>query len=321
MKSVLIRFALGVAGSFLASIAIAQGFPGKPIRVILIFTPGSLSDVLVRLATDKAAAALGQPIIIEHKPGAGGNLAADFVAKAPADGHTLLFGATPLAINASLYRKLPYDAIRDFAPITLVASGPLVMFVNADLPAKNVGDFIAHAKTRPNALNYASVGVGSATHLGVVLFSRASGIELTHVPYKGIAQILPDMVSGQVHLTFNAIGPATQFVQAGKLRMLAVTSPRRLPHYPDLPSVAETLPGFDVSGWYGFFAPAATPREVLVRLNTEFVKTLSAADVPERVGRIGLFPHPQSLEEAALFLPREVEKWGQAVRASGATAD
>lgn len=300
----------------------AQVFPGKPIRVLVTFSAGGQADILARMMADKVVPFLGQPLIIENRPGAGGNIAGEAVVKAAHDGYTLLFGTPALAINGTLYKKMPFDPLKDIVPITLMASGPYVLYVTGGLPAKSVAELIALAKSRPRDLNFASVGVGSGTHLVGVLFNLGAATEMTHVPYKGMAQILPDMASGQIHMTFNAIGPAASFVAAGTVRLLATTASRRLKAHPDLPTVAESgLPGFEALGWYGFHAPAGVPREVLVRLNAELVKVLNSAEMVERIEKLGLFPHPQSLDEAATYLASEADKWGRAIRISGATAD
>jgi tripartite-type tricarboxylate transporter receptor subunit TctC len=301
--------------------AAAQGYPAKPVRVIMIFTPGGVSDALVRAVTDKASAALGQPFVIEHKPGAAGTLAAAFVAAAPADGYTLLFASTGLSVNATLHKNLQYDLLKDLAPITMAASGPWVLFVSQNLQAETVRDLITAAKSRPGALNYASVGIGSSPHLLGVMLSRATGIEMTHVPYKGVGPILTDMASGQVHMTFNAFGQAEQFRSVGRSRMLAVTSAKRLEQAPQVPTLGEFIPGFSLEGWYGFFAPAGIPRAVLERLNAEFTKAIAAPEISERIARLGFSPLGQSLGEAAQFMAKDVAIWREAVIAAGATAE
>jgi tripartite-type tricarboxylate transporter receptor subunit TctC len=305
-----------------AAIAHAQQFPSRPIRVLVTFSAGGQADILARMMGEKIAPVLGQPLVIENRPGAGGNIAGEAAVKSAHDGYTLLFGTPALAINGTLYRKMAFDSLKDIVPVTLMASGPYVLYVTGGLPAKDVAELIALAKAKPRELNYGSVGVGSGTHLVGVLFSLAAGTEMTHIPYKGMAQILPDMASGQVHMTFNAIGPAATFMAAGTVRLLATTASKRLAAHPTLPTVAESgLPGFEALGWYGFHAPSGVPREVLTRLNTEFVKVLNTPDMVQRIEKLGLFPHPQTLDEAARFLANEADKWGRAVKASGATAD
>lgn len=305
-----------------AATALAQPYPTKPIRLLLTFSSGGQADILARAVTEKIRPALGQPIIVDARPGAGGNLAMEAVAKAAPDGYTLVFGTPAVAINGTLYKNLAYDPLKDLVPVSLAAWGPYIVYASGALPVNSMAELISYARSKPGALNYASVGVGSGTHLTAVLFTLAAGVEMTHVPYKGIQQAAPDLVSGDVHLTFNAFGPLAQFVQSGKIRMLGTTAARRLAALPEVPTVAESgLPGFEAGGWYGFFATAGTPREALQRLNGEIVKALSAPDLSERIEKLGLFPAPQSLDEAARFVAAEALKWSRAVKASGASAD
>ena len=312
-----------LAGAALVpSVAAAQSFPQKPVRLLLTFSAGGQADILARFVTEKAQIYLGQTIIVEPRPGAGGNLAMEAVAKAPPDGYTLVFGTPAVAINGVLYKKLNYDPLKDLVPLTLAAWGPYVVYASGTLPVTSIAELIAHARSRPRQLNYASVGVGSGTHLAAVLFTLAAGIEMTHVPYKGIQQAAPELVSGDVHMTFNALGPLAQFVQSGRVKILATSGSKRTNALPDVPTVAESgLPGFEALGWYGFFATAGTPRDVLQRLNSEFVKALKTPELADRIDKLNLVPSPQSLEEAAAFVAAEAEKWSRAVKASGASAD
>lgn len=304
-----------------ASAAFAQGFPNKPIRVLLTFSSGGQADLLARMASEKMSTALGQPIVVEARPGAGGNLAMEAAAKAPADGYTLVFGTPAVAINGALYKKLSYDPLKDLAPISLMAWGPYAVYASATLPVNTMAEFVAYAKARPGQLNYASVGIGSGTHLAAVLFTSAAGLQMAHVPYKGIQQAAPDLVSGQVHLTFNAIGPLAGFLQTGKIKLLANSGPRRLRAFPDVPTIAESVPGFDAGGWYGYFGTAGTPRDVLQRLNTELVAVVKNPEMVDRIEKMALFATPQTLDEAAKFVAEEAEKWSRAVKVSGATAE
>ena len=265
---------------------------------------------------------LGQPVVVEPKPGAGGNLAMEATAKAAPDGYTMVFGTPAVAINGKLYRQLGYDPVKDLAPLSLAAWGPYIVYASGELPVNSIGELIAFAKARPGQLNYASVGVGSGTHLAMVLFTLAAGVQMAHVPYKGIQQAAPDLVAGSVQLTFNAYGPLAQFVQSGRIKMLATTAARRIPSLPDLPTIAESgLPGFEATGWYGFFTTAGTPREVLEKLNGSIVAAVSDREISERIEKMGLVPAPQTLEEAARFVAAETEKWSRAVAASGASAE
>jgi tripartite-type tricarboxylate transporter receptor subunit TctC len=302
--------------------ALAQSYPDRPVRLLLTFSAGGQADILARSVIEKMRAGFPQPIVVEARPGAGGNLAMEATAKAPADGYTLVFGTPAVAINGALYKKLSYDPVKDLAPLSLAAWGPYIVYASGTLPVKDAGELIAHLRARPGRLNYASVGVGSGTHLAAVLFALAAGVEMTHVPYKGIQQIAPDLVSGEVQLTFNAYGPLAQFVQSGRVKMLATTAPRRIPSLPGLPTVAESgLPGFEAGGWYGFFTTAGTPRPVLERLNAEIVRAVSSPDLGAKIEGMGLVPAPQSLEEASRFITAEAAKWSRAVKASGASAD
>ena len=317
-----LRGALAAALVFLASAALAQPYPNKPIRLLLTFSSGGQADVLARTVAEKMRTTLGQPIVIEPKPGAGGNLAMEATAKAPADGYTLVFGTPAVAINGKLYKQLAYDPLKDLAPLGLAAWGPYIVYASGTLPVNSMSELIKYAKAKPGELNYASVGVGSGTHLAAVLFTLAAGVQMTHVPYKGIQQIAPDMVAGSVHLTFNAYGPLAQFVQSGRIKMLATSASRRIPSLPDLPTIAESgVPGFEATGWYGFFTTAGTPREALQKLNASIVAAVSEREMSERIERMGLVPAPQTLEEAARFVATEGEKWSKAVLASGATAE
>ena len=300
----------------------AQGYPQRPIRVYIAFAAGGLADVISRALTDRMSPALGQPFVLENRPGAGGNLAMEAGVRAAPDGHTLVMVGPAAAINGTLYKKLAFSPNKDLAPISLKAWGPYAMYLSATLPVASAGEFIAYAKARPGKLNFASVGVGSGGHLTAVLFTLAAGIDMTHVPYKGIQPAAPDLVSGDVQLVFNAFGPLNAFVHSGKIRLLGVTSATRLAHYPDVPTLAESgLPGFEAAGWYMLFAPAGTPREVLQRLNAELGRAIAHRETFERVDKTGMRPIAQTLDEAAQFLAGETEKWGRAVKASGATAD
>src|SRR4051812_17199464 len=232
-----------------AGAAVAQ-YPDKPVKLLLTFSGGGQADLLARLVSDRMKDSLGQPIVVEPRPGAGGNIAMEATAKAPADGYTLVFGTPAVAINGALYRKLAYDPVKDLAPLSLAALGNYVLYASGKLPANSVAELIAYAKSKPGAVNYASVGVGSGTHLTAVLFAHAADVQLAHVPYKGIQQAAPELVSGEVQLTFNALGPLAQFVESGRVKILGTTGPRRMKQLPDVPAIAETVPGFEAAGWY-----------------------------------------------------------------------
>jgi tripartite-type tricarboxylate transporter receptor subunit TctC len=317
-----VRRFLALSLLLLAGASAAQSYPQKPVRLLLTFAAGGQADILARAVADKMRPALGQQIIVEARPGAGGNLAMEAAAKAAPDGYTLVLGTPAVAINGALYRKLSYDPLKDLAPLSMIALGSYVVYVSGTLPVNSAAEFIAYARARPGKLNYASVGVGSGTHLAAVLFTSAAGLEMSHVPYKGIQQVAPELVSGDVHLTFNALGPLAQFVQSGRIRMLAVSGAKRTPQLPDVPTIAESgLPGFEAYGWYGLFATAGTPREVLQKLNTEIVRAVSAPDLNGRIQAMNLVPAPQTLDEAASFVAAEAVKWGRAVKVSNASVE
>jgi len=300
----------------------AQPYPSRPVRVLIAFAGGGLADIISRVLTDRMSPALGQPFVLENRPGAGGNIAMEAVARAAPDGHTLLMVGPAAAINGALYRSLSFNPTKDLVPIGVMGWGPYALFVSATLPVNSAAELVAYAKANPGKLNYASVGVGSGGHLTGVLFATAAGLQMTHVPYKGIQAIAPDIVSGEVHLVFNAFGPLNAFVQSGKVKLLAVTSAERLPAYPDVPSLAESaLPGFDATGWYILFAPAGTPRATLERLNAELRSALADRDTAQRIEKAGMRPVSQTLEEAARYMAAETDKWTRAVRASGASAE
>src|SRR5436190_11110451 len=263
MNRILAALALAVLVS-LAPCALAQSYPVKPIRFVVPYPAGGPLDTVARLLGQKVSESVKQPVIVDNKPGAGGNIGADAVAKSPADGYTLLMGAVAThAINPTLYASIPYDPVRDFQPITQVASTPNVLIVNPSVPATNVREFIAYAKANPGKLNFGSGSTGSAGHLAGELFKTMAGVEMIHVPYKGAAPAMQDLIGGQVQLMFDNYASAATQVRAGKVKALAVTTAKRSALAPDLPTIAESgLPGFDINTWFGIFAPAGTPREI-----------------------------------------------------------
>jgi tripartite-type tricarboxylate transporter receptor subunit TctC len=312
---------LGVA--LAPAMARAQSYPSKPIRFVVPYPPGGPLDTVARLLGAKVVESIGQPVVVDNKPGAGGNIGAEIVAKAPADGYTILMGAVAThAINPTLYKSIGYDAIRDFAPITQVASTPNVLVVNPAVPAKDVKEFIAYAKANPGKLNFGSGSTGSAGHLAGELFKSMAGVDMAHIPYKGAAPAMQDLVAGQVQLMFDNWSSSRGQVQAGKIRALAVTTAKRSALAPDLPTVAESgLPGFDISTWFGIFAPAGTPKAALDRLHAEFVKALAAPDVREKMTNLGAEPVGNAPEEFAAYIRAEGEKYARVIKASGAKAD
>lgn len=318
---------LHIAILFLASLAggalCAQSYPTRPIRFVVPFAPGGPTDILARAVGQKLTEAFGQTIVIENRGGAGGNIGAELVARSPADGYTMLMGATSThAINPSLYHKLGFDPVKDFIPVSLVANTPSLLAVHPALPVRTIKDLIALAKARPGQLTYASAGNGSSNHLAGVLLSMMAGIDLVHVPYKGSGPALVDVISGQVPMMFNNTASVMPHVTAGKLRAVALASLERSALLPDIPTVAESgLPGFEVRSWHGVFVPAGTPREVVNRLSTEIVRAVRAADVKSRLNAQGVELVGSSPEEFAEFVKKELAKWAKVVRQSGARAD
>ena len=303
--------------------ACAEAYPTKPIRFVVPYPAGGPLDTVARLLAQKVSESVKQPVIVDNKPGAGGNIGADAVAKSAPDGYTILMGAVAThAINPSLYASIPYDPVRDFAPITQIASTPNVLVVNPSIPAGNVREFIAYAKANPGKLNFGSGSSGSAGHLAGELFKSLAGIDMTHVPYKGAAPAMQDLVGGQIQLMFDNLASALGQVRAGKVKALAVTTAQRSSLAPELPTIAESgLPGFDISTWFGLFAPAATPRDVLERLHAEFTRALASPDVRERMLNLGAEPVGSTPAEFAAYIGSEARKYARLVKASGAKSD
>ena len=314
---------LAAALAALPMAAFAQGYPSKPIRFVVPYPPGGPLDTIARLLGQKVAESVKQPVIVDNKPGAGGNIGADFVAKAPADGYTILMGAVAThAINPTLYAKIPYDPVRDFSPVTQVASTPNVLVVNPSLPVASVADLVAYAKANPGKLNFGSGSTGSAGHLAGELFKSLAGVQMTHIPYKGAAPAMQDLVGGQIHLMFDNMASSLTQVRAGRVKALAVTTAKRSSLAPELPTVAESgLAGFDISTWFGIFAPAGTPREAIARLHTEFTRALAAPDVREKMINLGAEPVGNTPAEFATYIRAEAEKYARVIKASGAKAD
>lgn len=308
-----------------ASGAGAQGvYPSRPITIVVGFSAGGTTDIITRLISDELRKGLGQAIIIENKPGAGGNIGAEIVAKAKPDGHTLLMGSVgPLAINASLYKRMPYDNLKDLTPISLVAHVPNMLVINPrTVPAQTFQEFVALVKANPEKYFYASTGSGTSSHLSGVLLNQQAGLDLTHVPYKG-AVALNDVLSGeQVQCMFATIPSAIQLVRGGKLRALAVTSLRRSGGVPDVPTIAESgFPGFDASSWFGLVGPAGLPREIALRVQGEVARILRDPLMREKFIQQGADPIGNTPEEFGQYMKDETAKWAKIVRASGAQAD
>ena len=305
-----------------APAATAQTYPSKPIKVIIGFPPGSGGETQVRLVGQKLTEAMGQPIVVDARPGASGNIAAELLVKSPGDGYTLLYFPAALAINPSLFPKVPYDLARDFTPIALLGTFPLVMVVNPAVPAKSVADVIGLAKARPGSVNYASIGNASPPHLAGELFGQLAGVSLTHVPYKGSAPAQADLIGGQVQVMFDTAVSAMPHVKSGRTRALAVTTLRRSPLLPELPSLDEAgLKGYDLYGWGGMVAPAGVPAEVAARLNAEIVRALKSPEVADRLAGLGAVPGAMAAPEFGRFILDEAAKWKKLVVSTGARLD
>ena len=303
-----------------ACAAAAQGFPGKPIRLVVTFPPGGAPDILARLFSEKAQ--LGQPVVVDNKPGAGGNIGAADVAKSAPDGHTLVLGTVGThSINGALYSKMPYDMVRDFAPVGHIASAPNLLVVTNALPVKNVAELIAYMKANPDKLSFGSPGIGTSVHVSGELFKSLTGTMMTHVPYKGRQFAIPDLVGGSIQVMFDNMPSALPMAKEGKIRALAQTTLKRSPAAPDVPTVAETVPGFEATTWFAMFAPAGTPRDVVSRLNAELVRVFKLPDVADKLKGLGLEPWLSTPEELAAYQATEIVKWAKVVKDSGAKAD
>ncbi len=312
--------AMGAAGVLAHS---AEPYPAKPVRFVIAFSPGGPSDILTRLIGGKLAESMGQPFVFDNRPGAGGNIAGEIVAKSPPDGYTLLMGNNSiLATNASLYKNMGFDPVKDLAPITLVASQPNILVVHPSVPVKSVKEFIALAKSRPGELNYASSGSGAAAHLAAELFKSMTKTSMVHVPYKGAGPALIDVLAGQCQVMFATALSVQPYLQSGRLRPLAVTTATRSPTMPALPTVAEAgVPGFEASTWHGVVAPGGTPDAVIARLNTEINRVLKLPDVRDRLTSQGAEIIGGTPQDFAAYIRKEIPKWTKVVRDSGARAD
>ena len=309
--------AAGLAAA--ASGAFAQAYPSRPVRMVVPLSAGGFADVPARIVAPRLSEALGQTVFVENKPGAGATIGTEFVARSRPDGYTLLFTGTPHAISPALYRNLPYDPVKDFVPVALVASGPYVLVVNPQLEVKSVQELIAAAKAQPGKIDYASSGNGSAQHLVTAMFASMAGIQLNHVPYKGSGPAMQDLLSGQVKVSFAGTPNVMPHVKAGKLRALAVSTPKRSPDLPDVPTVAEAgVPGYDATLWLALLAPAGTPGEIVEKLYAETARVLRNPEVQQAIAPTGLDVSILGPAELPAFLRAEIEKWGKVARESGA---
>ena len=329
MKRLINRIALAaltVATFAAAPAAFAQSaatnFPSKPIHIVVTFSAGGAPDILARLIGERLTAAWGQPAIVDNKPGAGGNTGADSVAKAAPDGHTIVVGTVGThSINGALYAKMPYDMVKDFAPVTLLATTPNMLVVNNEVPAKNLKEFIALGK-KEGKMTFASSGSGTSIHVSGELFKTMTGIDMEHIPYKGRATAIPDLLGGRVTMMFDNMPSSLPLVREGKLRALGVTSAQRSAAAPEIPTIAEQgLPGFEATSWFALFAPAGTPRPVIDKLQAEVKKILGTPEAGKRLAEIGLEPVGSTPEELAAYQRAEIVKWAKVVKDSGAKVE
>jgi len=315
-------FLTSVMALLFAGPILAQSFPAKPVRVVVPYPPGGPTDIVARVLFQQVAEATGQQFLIDNRAGAGGNIGAELVAKSPPDGYTVLIGTTAHAINMSLFKNLGYDVQKDLMPVSLLTQGPLVLVAHPQFPASTVKEVIELAKTKPGGLNFASSGNGQSTHLSAELFNTMAGIKMAHVPYKGSAPALTDVMSGQVDVMFDTTLSAMPFVKAGKLKALGLTSAVRSPAAPDVPTIAESgLPGYEVFAWNGVLVPTGTPKAIIQQLNDHIRKAMLLPQVKDKFSAQGFAASWNSPESFGVFLKTEVDKWSRTVKASGATLD
>jgi tripartite-type tricarboxylate transporter receptor subunit TctC len=308
-------FVVALASALACGAALSQTYPTRPIRIVIGFPPGGGIDTVARLLAPKMSESLGQPVVVENRPGAGGVLGTDVVAKSAADGHTIFMGTMGnLAVNPVFVPNLPFDFERDFAPVTQVVSTSFMLYVHPSVPAKSAAEFIAYARANPGKLNYCSSGNGGAPHLAAELFNSVAGVKTVHVPYKGSAPCISDLIGGQVQFTFEATTIGLPHVQGGKLRALATTAAKRLPMLADVPTLAETLPGFEVDNWYGMVVPAGTPREAIQRLRDEVVKAMAVPEIRERLLSVGQVPVGSDPDAFSKFMKSESAKWLKVIK-------
>ena len=325
------RFALGSiasavvlgAGLLGGTSALAQAYPTKPVTIIVPFAAGGTTDILARIIGQALTAELGQSVVVDNRAGAGGNIGGQAAAKATPDGHTLFMGTVGThAINASLYKKMPFDPVKDFAPLTRVANVPNLLVANPAQPYKSVKDLIAYAKANPGKVNFGSSGNGSSIHLSGELFKSLAKVDMQHVPYKGSAPAVTDLLGNQIGIMFDNMPSAIQHVRSGKLVPLAVTTAKRSPELPNVPTIAEAgVPGYEATSWFGMFAPAGTPAPVLAKLNAAIVKLLAQPDVKKKINEQGAEVYSETPEQFAAFIQAESVKWGKVVKESGASLD
>ena len=313
--------ALGIAVSAAAAHAQTGAYPSKPIRMIVVSAPGGSTDLLARSVGRAMTEGLGQTVVIDNKPGGGGIIATETLAKAPADGYTIILTNTAHSVLPSLHKTLPYDPIKDFAPVSLVALTHSLLLVNPNVPVKNVKELIALAKAQPGKLNYASGTTGASAHFGAELLKLMAGVNIVQVPYKGTAGQLTALIAGEVQMSFVTMPSALPHVQAGRLRAIAIGSPKRSPVLPDLPTVAETLPGFDIGAWNGVLAPAHTPKPIIARLNAEIVKMVNNPEIKEHASAQGAELVADTPEEFTAYINKQIARFAEVVKATGMRAN
>jgi tripartite-type tricarboxylate transporter receptor subunit TctC len=302
--------------------SVAQKFPEKPVRFIVPFPPGGGNDILARVLAPKMAEFLGQPVVIDNRAGAGGNIGTDLAAKSPPDGYTIVLASNQVTMNPALFSKLPFDIEKDFAPVALAASVPIVLVVHPSVPANNVRDLIALAKANPGKYNYSTPGAGTPQHIAYEVFNHAAGTKVTHVPYKGTGPAIADLIAGQVQTAFGTLPSLEQHVKAGKLRALAIATPKRSQSMPNVPTVAESaLAGFDVPLWYSILAPAGTPGPILARLSADVAKALAAPEVRDRLASQGFEISYLPPEQMSALMKGDIARWGKALREIGLKLD
>jgi len=304
-------------------VSAADSYPSKPVRVVVPFAAGGTTDIVTRILAQKITETWGQQLVVDNRPGAGGNIGSEIVAKSPNDGYMILMATVAThGINAALYSKLPYDPIADFAPITLVASTPSVLMLNPSVPANSVRELIELAKSKPGTLNFGSPGSGSSHHLAGELFDSLAGVKMVHVAYKGTAAALIDVIAGQIQLTFDTLPSAMPYVKSKKLKAIAVTSGKRAQSLPDLPTIVEAgVPGYELTSWYGALAPVGTPESVIRKLNSDFVGTIRTGAIAAKLVEAGAEPVANTPDQFAVFIRSELKKWAKVVQDSGARAE
>ena len=311
-----------IAAALIASVAGAQDYPVKPVRVILSVPAGATPDVTARLVTPGLANVLGQPMVVDNRGGAGGLIGAEIVSKATPDGYTIFISSPGALTILPHLRKVPYDTLKDFVPVSLISVGPFVLVTHPSVPVDSVKSLIALAKAQPGKLNGASAGNGTANHLALELFKQMAGVDITHVPYKGAPQAVTDVLAGHIQMTFNSIAPIIAHIRPGRMKVLGVASSKRSSQLPEVPTISEAgVPGFEAENWFGLFVPAQTPKKIIARLNEAIVKVMRSPEIQKQFIALGAEPVGNSPEEFAAFVRRDMEKYAKVVRISGAKLD